>query len=87
MKKKYCYIIRYTCRGALSGRAIVSARNAKEAYQKFMKDWDGADWVNFAPNWTSNTGTVTSVAATIAGNAATVTGSPMTTSGTLHLLA
>lgn len=43
MKKKYCYIIRYTCKGALSGRAIVSAHNAKEAYQKFMKDWDGMD--------------------------------------------
>lgn len=45
--------------------------------------WNGSDWVNFTPTWTTNTGTVTSVAASISGTAIGITGSPITTYGTL----
>jgi len=68
---------------AISNGNSVNLFNLTSLTSGDLIKWDGTDWVNFAPNWTSNTGTVTSVAATIAGNAATVTGSPITTSGTL----
>lgn len=68
---------------AISNGNSVNLFNLTSLTSGDLIKWDGTDWVNFAPNWTTNTGTVTSVAATMAGNAATVTGSPITASGTL----
>jgi hypothetical protein len=68
---------------AISNGNSVNLFNLTSLASGDLIKWDGSDWVNFAPTWTSNTGTVTSVSATMGGNAATVSGSPITSSGTL----
>lgn len=68
---------------AISNGNSVNLFNLTSLTSGDLIKWDGTDWVNFAPNWTTNTGTVTSVAATISGTAITITGSPITTYGTL----
>ena len=45
--------------------------------------YNGTNWVNVTPTWTSNTGTVTSVALALPSDTFTISGSPVTTSGTL----
>ena len=68
---------------AISNGNSVNLFNLTSLTSGDLIKWDGTDWVNFAPNWTSNTGTVTSVAASISGTAIVITGSPITTYGTL----
>ena len=68
---------------AISNGNSVNLFNLTSLTSGDLIKWDGTDWVNFTPTWTTNTGTVTSVAASISGTAIVITGSPITTYGTL----